>query len=67
MAANLDAVFRAGNVAVITGSSSGIGLGMARKCAATGMTVFLLDYDGAALEIAQNVGVEASTMSIDSL
>ena len=53
MAANLEAVFQSGKIAVITGSSSGIGLGMARRCAAAGMTVYLLDYDSAALAVAQ--------------
>mmetsp|Transcript_60912 Transcript_60912/g.145163 ORF Transcript_60912/g.145163 Transcript_60912/m.145163 type:complete len:300 (-) Transcript_60912:74-973(-) len=35
----------AGRVAVITGSASGIGLAMAKRCAAMGMKVFLADND----------------------
>lgn len=46
-------VFAAGNVAVISGSSSGIGLGMARKCAEAGMHVYLVDRDEQALAAAE--------------
>lgn len=45
MAAQVDAVFRNGNVAVLTGSSSGIGLAVARKCASAQMHVVLVDRD----------------------
>ena len=48
------AVFRAGRVAVVTGSSSGIGRSVARRCARFGMHVFLADKDGPALERARD-------------
>jgi len=44
-------VFAAGNVAVITGASSGIGLAAAKKCAALQMKVVLADIDQAELEV----------------
>lgn len=46
---SVDAVFCAGNVAVITGSSSGIGRAAARMCARVGMKVALADIDEANL------------------
>merc|ERR1740121_2083047 len=39
------AIFAKGNVAVITGASSGIGRAAARHCATVGMKVFLADVD----------------------
>jgi len=44
-------VFAAGNVAVITGASSGIGLAAAKKCAGLKMKVVLADIDQAELEV----------------
>ena len=40
----------AGGVAVITGAGSGIGMGLARRCAEIGMTVVVTDIDEAAAE-----------------
>jgi NAD(P)-dependent dehydrogenase (short-subunit alcohol dehydrogenase family) len=48
----LPAAFDAGNVAVVTGAASGIGLGAARRLAALGMKVVLADLGGHALEAA---------------
>ncbi|OUL99266.1 SDR family NAD(P)-dependent oxidoreductase [Variovorax sp. JS1663] len=42
--------FEAGQVAVVTGAARGIGLGIARRLAQEGLTVALLDRDGAALQ-----------------
>jgi hypothetical protein len=46
-------VMQSGNVAVVTGSSSGIGRAVARLCAAKGMHVFLADIDAQMLPEAQ--------------
>lgn len=49
--------FKAGNVAVITGASSGIGREVARRCSKLGMKVVLADNDEAELaEAAKEVG-----------
>src|ERR1700677_4277805 len=42
-----------GKIAVITGAASGIGLAMAQRAVAQGMTVVLADIDEAALEQAR--------------
>jgi NAD(P)-dependent dehydrogenase (short-subunit alcohol dehydrogenase family) len=42
-------VFKANNVAVITGAANGIGWALARRCASEGMRVVLADKDAAAL------------------
>jgi NAD(P)-dependent dehydrogenase (short-subunit alcohol dehydrogenase family) len=49
----------AGKVAVVTGAASGIGLALAKRFAAEGMSVALSDVDGEALERAVN-DLEAS-------
>lgn len=53
-------VLAAGNVAVITGSSSGIGKAVARHCAQLGMKVFMADIDEKELiEAVKEVGAVA--------
>merc|ERR1712192_261410 len=49
-------VFAAGNVAVITGASSGIGREAARRCSKMGMKVILADIDEAELKEAAEEG-----------
>eukprot|EP01044_Picomonas_judraskeda_P008477 COSAG03_NODE_971_length_5145_cov_18.676774_2_plen_192_part_00 len=46
-------VLHSGNVAVVTGSSSGIGRAVARRCASVGMHVFLADIDARMLPEAE--------------
>jgi len=48
--AGLPPVFAPGNVALITGAASGIGLAAARRFAGLGMTLVMADLGGAALE-----------------
>lgn len=55
--------FAAGNVAVITGASSGIGRAMARRCASLKMKVFLADIDAEELNAA---ATEASALAAAS-
>ncbi len=58
-----------GRVAVITGGASGIGLGLAEKCAAEGMTLVLADIEEAALAQAsaglRDAGATVSTQVCD--
>jgi len=48
--ASLPSVFAPGNVAVVTGAASGIGLAAARRFAGLGMTLVMADFGGKALE-----------------
>jgi NAD(P)-dependent dehydrogenase (short-subunit alcohol dehydrogenase family) len=56
-----------GKVAVVTGAASGLGLALARRCAARGMRLVLGDVDGPALEAAarQLPAAEHVTAAID--
>lgn len=47
-------VFKAGNVAVITGGASGIGLALTSKCVCYGMKVFIVDNNRSGLFAAQS-------------
>ncbi|ROW10664.1 hypothetical protein VPNG_05132 [Cytospora leucostoma] len=59
-------VFKAGNTAVITGGSSGIGLALAKKCFAYGMRVLIADWDDETLGATfKNVGGEVGTIKVD--
>ncbi|HEY3667294.1 MAG TPA: SDR family NAD(P)-dependent oxidoreductase [Polyangiaceae bacterium] len=49
---SLPSVFSAGNVAVVTGAASGIGLAAARRFASLGMKLVMVDLAGAALDAA---------------
>jgi NAD(P)-dependent dehydrogenase (short-subunit alcohol dehydrogenase family) len=49
-AASLPSVFAPGNVALVTGAASGIGLAAARRFAGLGMKLVLVDLGGEALE-----------------
>ena len=63
-----EAVF-AGGVAVITGAGSGIGMGIARRCGAIGMTVIVTDIDEArATTVAREIeaaGGKAEAIRLD--
>ena len=52
-----------GKVAVVTGAASGIGLGLAQRCAAEGMKVVLADVEREALDKAA-AGLQASGASV---
>ena len=58
-----------GGVAVITGAGSGIGMGIARRCGAIGMTVIVTDIDGArarsVADAIQAAGGKAEAVTLD--
>lgn len=54
-----------GQVAVVTGGGSGIGLGIARRLASEGATVVLFDVDELRLASAQ-AGLKADSLAVDS-
>jgi NAD(P)-dependent dehydrogenase (short-subunit alcohol dehydrogenase family) len=47
-------VFKSGNLAVITGGASGIGLALAARCAGYGMKVVIVDNNGSNLSSAKS-------------
>ena len=62
MSSTLPPVFSAGNVAVITGAASGIGLAAARRFAALDMRLVMVDLGGEALQrAAQEVAESAAS------
>ena len=59
-----------GRVAVVTGAASGIGLALAKRCAASGMSVVMADIEQAALdlaaaEVASTGGSEVFAVRVD--
>ena len=55
-----------GQVGVVTGAASGLGLAIARKLSAAGVRVAMLDLDREGLERARReVGVDASTLTVN--
>lgn len=59
-------VFKAGNVALITGGASGIGLALAKKCHGYGMQVAIVDINKEHLESAKkSVGERTTTYTMD--
>jgi len=60
----LHSVFGKGQVAVITGAASGIGLAAARRFAALGMTIVMVDVGGDALERAAAHVAELATSDV---
>ncbi|HEY3254502.1 MAG TPA: SDR family NAD(P)-dependent oxidoreductase [Polyangiaceae bacterium] len=63
-AASLPSVFAPGNVALVTGAASGIGLAAARRFAGLGMTLVMVDLGGAALERAAAEVAELSASDV---
>jgi NAD(P)-dependent dehydrogenase (short-subunit alcohol dehydrogenase family) len=63
-AATLPSVFAPGNVALVTGAASGIGLAAARRFAGLGMTLVMVDLGGAALERAAAEVAECSASDV---
>ena len=55
-------------VAVITGAASGIGLGLAQRCAQEGMKVVMADIEEKALSVAEKEVKEigASTLTVQT-
>src|SRR6478752_9071234 len=52
-ATRLPSIFSSGNVALVTGAASGIGLAAARRFAGLGMKLMMVDLGGPALERAK--------------
>ena len=64
MSSSLPSVFAAGNVAVITGAASGIGLAAARRFAALGMKLVMVDLGGEALQRAAHEVAESAESDV---
>lgn len=59
-------VFRSGNTALITGGASGIGLALATKCAAYGMSVIIIDNNNPNLSAAKSaINGKVTTVALD--
>ena len=62
MTTTLTDLIQPGNVAVVTGASSGIGRAAALQWAAAGMTVYMLDIDATELDAAANMAPSGTTV-----
>jgi NAD(P)-dependent dehydrogenase (short-subunit alcohol dehydrogenase family) len=59
-------VFKSGNIAVITGGASGIGLALSTKCAGYGMKVVMVDNNGSNLSSAKSaIKGDVDTVEMD--
>lgn len=61
----MDSVFAPSNTAVITGGASGIGLALAAKCKAAGMTVLIADRNAEMLEKARTTLGEENLVAVE--
>lgn len=63
---NIHPAIAPGNIAVITGGASGIGLATAKRLAGFDMTVVIVDHDASQLQTAQNeIGENAHAFEVD--